>query len=152
MIVDNFAEFADGATTVQQEAGTALIGDVYDLGATTRGIAGGQPLYLVITVDTAFDGGAGTAGTTSFTLASDAVAAIDTAGAATIHAVTDVFVADVQLTAGTTLVIPVPGGQTFERYLGILATQAVEGEDDGVISAFLTLDPRDVTVYPNATN
>jgi hypothetical protein len=51
MIMDERLEFAD-AVSVAAAAGTALIGDVIDLGSVHRDIGAGQPVYLVITVDT----------------------------------------------------------------------------------------------------
>ena len=158
MILDEYTEFCD-ATSCANEAGTTLIGDVIDLGAnpTTRDIGQGQTVYCVIQVTTAFDGGAGTAGVTTFLIASDAAAAIATDGTQTIHAQTDDFAAATQLTAGTTIVIPLPmgdtaGGSGYERYLGIQQLQATEGEDDGAINAFLTMDPHGWRAYPEGTN
>ncbi len=155
MILDERTEFCD-AVDAQNEAGTDLLGDVIDIG-TTRDIGQGQPLYLVIQVVTAFDGGAGTNGITSFQLASDSVAAIATDGSQTIHMSTDLFAAAAQLTAGTVIVMPLPMGDTgpgsgYERYVGIQSVQATEGEDDGVINAFLTLDPHGWRSYADASN
>jgi hypothetical protein len=74
MILDEKLEFAD-ATSVAASAGTALIGDVIDLGSTSYYPANGEPLYLVIQTDTEIIT-AGSAGTIQFFLASDAQAAI----------------------------------------------------------------------------
>ena len=155
MIMDERLEFGDELTCAN-EAGTTLIGDVIDLGVT-RDVGQGQAMYLVIQVSTAFDGGAGTAGTTAFQLVSDAVAAIATDGSQTIHARTDTFAAATQLTAGTTLVLPLPMGDTgpgfgYERYLGVQQVQAAEGEDDGAINAFLTFDPHGWHAYADGNN
>src|SRR3546814_10781320 len=98
MIMDERNEFAN-ATSVAALAGTALIGDVIDLqglGPASAGvgnpgdIGNGQPLYLVVTVDTGIV--AAGAGTISFTLASDAQAAIATDGNATEHVTVGPFV------------------------------------------------------------
>ena len=75
MILDERNEFCD-ATAVAGSAGTALLGDVIDLGATANYIGEGEPLYLVIQTDTEIITG-GNAGTISFALASDAQAAIE---------------------------------------------------------------------------
>ena len=72
MILDERSEFAD-AVSVAAAAGTALIGDVIDLGTGSRDIGNGQQLYLVIQTDTEIITG-GSAGTIKFQLASDAAA------------------------------------------------------------------------------
>jgi hypothetical protein len=92
MIMDERLEFADAAS-VAAAAGTALIGDVIDLGSVHRDIGAGQPLYLVITTDTEIIT-AGAAGTIKFQLVSDAQAAIATDGSATVHIDTGTFVTD----------------------------------------------------------
>ena len=57
MILDERLEFADNVTAAI-EASTANIGDVIDLGVA-RDIGNGKPVYLVLIVGTAFDGGDG---------------------------------------------------------------------------------------------
>ena len=79
MILDELLEFCD-ATAVNATTGTALVGDVIDLGATPQdfGMAG---MFLNIQVTTAFT--TATTASVTFTLASDAAAAIATNGTAT---------------------------------------------------------------------
>ena len=85
MIFDERTEFADANTAgVAGATGTELVGDVVDLGSTGRDIGNGQPLYLVITVDTEVDSAADGA-TCNFILASDASATIATDGSASVH-------------------------------------------------------------------
>lgn len=147
MIMDERTEFADAAS-VAAAAGTALIGDVIDLGATARDMGSGQPLFLVITTDTEIITG-GSAGTIAFQLASDAQAAIATDGSASVHIDTGTFVTDdsaansAQLNAGGVIFCgPLPlEGRVYERYLGILAVIATTTVTAGKINAFLTLDP-----------
>lgn len=147
MIMDERTEFADAAS-VAAAAGTALIGDVIDLGAVARDMGSGQPLYLVITTDTEIITG-GSAGTIAFQLASDAQAAIATDGSASVHIDTGTFVTDdsaansAQLNAGGVIFCgPLPlQGRVYERYLGILAVIATTTVTAGTINAFLTLDP-----------
>ena len=87
MILDERNEFADAVALNTGAAGSYLIGDQIDLGVA-RDIGNGEPLHLVITVDTEIDAGAG--GTVQLHLASDATAAIDpTTG--TKHLSTPVF-------------------------------------------------------------
>lgn len=155
MILDERLEFAD-ATSVAASAGTALIGDVIDL-ETARDIGNGEPIYLVIQVDTAIITG-GAAGTVKFQLASDAAAAIATDGSATVHYDTgtiDTGAAGAGLTAAgaTIAAIALPmEGNAYEQYLGILCTTATTTTTAGAINAFLTTDVSKWKAYPDASN
>jgi hypothetical protein len=144
MILDERNEFAD-AVSVAGSAGTALIGDVIDLGGTSQDVGNGQPLYLVIQTDTEIITG-GSAGTIKFQLASDASASIATDGSASVHFDTGTFVTDdaaansAALNAGGVIAaVALPNG-TYERYLGILATIGTTTVTAGKINAFLTTD------------
>lgn len=144
MILDERNEFAD-ATSVAAAAGTALIGDVIDLG--TDGVNDVDNLYAVISVDTEIFTG-GSAGTVQFFLVSDALATLGSATVAncTLHAATAAFVTggtgtQAALAAGKTLLqVALPKG-TYERYLGILCTTATTTTTSGKINAFLTPTP-----------
>lgn len=157
MIMDERTEFAD-AVSVANAAGTDLIGDVIDM-TVARDVGNGQPLYLVIMTDTEVITG-GTAGTIKFQLVSDAQAAIATDGSATVHFDTGTFVTDdtllidEQLRAGGVIaVVALPlEGQTYERYLGILAVVATTTTTAGAINAFLTLDPYGWKAYADNVN
>lgn len=156
MILDERNEFAD-ATSVAAAAGTALIGDVIDLGTASRDMGAGEPLWLVIQTGTEIITG-GAAGTIEFQLASDAQAAIATDGSATIHARTGTLVTDdaalndSRLNAGGLIwAIPLPQGATYERYLGILCVTGTTTTTAGTINAFLTFDPPPTQrAYPDA--
>lgn len=155
MILDERLEFAD-ATSVAAAAGTALIGDVIDLGSAPRDIGMGREVFWYISVDTSVITG-GAAGTIQFTLASDAQAAIATDGSATVHAVTAAFVTDDDalnaLDAGRAIYcLALPSGALYERYLGVLATIATTTVTAGAISSGLTLDPAGWRAYPDAVN
>ncbi len=158
MIMDERTEFADAAS-VAAAAGTALIGDVIDIGAVARDIGSGQPLYFVITVDTEIIT-AGAAGTIKFQLASDAQAAIATDGSASVHYDTGTFVTDdsaandTQMNAGSVICcIPLPlQGRVYERYLGVLCVTATTTTTAGKINAFLTLDPSKWVALPEGAN
>lgn len=152
MILDSRNEFAD-AVSVAAAAGTALIGNVIDLGAAHRDIGNGKTVYLVLTVDTEIITG-GSAGTVKFQLASDAQAAIATDGSATVHLDTGTFATGATTTnalllGGKTLaVMALPlEGKVYERYLGILAVTATTTTTAGKINAFLTLDPAGWAAY-----
>lgn len=158
MILDERLEFADAAS-VAAAAGTALIGDVIDLGAAHRDIGNGEPMYFVITIATEIITG-GVAGTVKFQLVSDAQAAIATDGTATVHYDSGTFVTDDaaansdKLNAGSVLVcVAIPlEGNVYERYLGVLCVTATTTTTAGAINAFLTKDPTGWQAYPDASN
>jgi hypothetical protein len=138
MILDKRNEFCDATALNTGGAGTYLVGDQIDLGAA-RDVGNGEPMYLVITVDTLpTSGGSATA---QFALASDASASIATDGSATVHLQTKAFAIS-EMAAGQVLAaIALPmEGVAYERYLGILQTTATAAFTGGKINAFLTHD------------
>jgi hypothetical protein len=145
MILDKKLEFAD-AQSVAAAAGTANIGDVIDLGAA-RDIGNGQPMYLVINVDTEIITG-GNAGTIQFQLVSDGTGTIATDGSATVHFASRAFVTDgtdandAAIKAGATpVVVALPmEGQAYERFLAVQAVVGTTTVTAGKINAFLTHD------------
>lgn len=154
MILDDRLEFAD-AISVAAAAGTALIGDVIDLGLAARDIGNGEDLFFVITVDTEIVTAAA-AGTLQFQLVSDAQAAIAVDGSASVHYASKLFVTglaaanDPQLNAGgVPVMIALPTqGVVYERYLGVLAVTATTTTTAGKINAFLTADKAGWKAYP----
>lgn len=145
MVLDEFNEFCD-ATSAILAVGNAIIGDVIDLGSTPtlRNLGAGEPLYLVLQVDTAF---VGTGATVTFDLCSDSVAALTTSK--TTHLTTGAIPV-ASLVAGYRKVIALPNETTFERYLGIWETVATANITAGKINAFLTKDVSAWTAYPDA--
>jgi hypothetical protein len=138
MILDKRNEFCDAVALNTGAAGTYLLGDQIDLG-TARDVGNGQPVYLVITVDTLpTSGGAATA---QFALASDATAAIATNGTATVHLLTKAFAIS-EMAAGQVLAaIALPmEGVAYEQFLGILQTTGTAAFTGGKVNAFLTND------------
>jgi hypothetical protein len=141
MILDERNEFAD-AVTVAAAAGTALIGDVIDLG--TDGVNYVDNVYAVISVDTEIFT-ASAAGTVQFFLVSDSLATLGAGVVAncTLHSMTGALVTgatgvQAALAAGKTLMqVSLPAGQ-YERYLGILCTTATTTTTSGKVNAFLT--------------
>jgi hypothetical protein len=135
MILDELTEFCD-ATSVVINVGNAIVGDVIDLGATPtlRDIGNGDPLYLVIQVDTAV---VGTTSTLQLQLCSDSTANLATSK--TVHLDTGA-IAEATLVAGYTKVYALPPEATYERYLGLWETVAVNNLSAGKINAFLTRD------------
>lgn len=156
MILDERTEFADAAS-VAAAAGTALIGDVIDLGDIGANIGVSSDLWFVITVDTEIITG-GAAGTIRFQLASDAQAAIDTGGTATVHLDTGTLVTDdsaandSRLNAGATLYAAKLPSMSYERYLGVLCITATTTTTAGKINAFLTPTLAANKHYPDGAN
>ena len=139
MILDKRNEFCDATALNTGAPGTYLIGDQIDLGTVARDVGNGEPLYLVITVDTRpTSGGAATA---QFTLASDNTASIATNGTASVHFQTKAFTI-AEMTAGAVLAaVPLPiEGVAYKRFLGILQTTGTAAFTGGRIDAFLTPD------------
>lgn len=153
MILDELLEFADALALNTGAADTYHIGDVVDLGdaPTLQGPGfSGDPIYLVIQVDTAVDS-AGDGVTLQFHLASDDSASIHKS-TSTRHFSTGVL-AQATLVAGYVIAaVALPLTRNYERYLGILQTTAVEAVTAGKINAFLTHDVSSWAALPNAAN
>lgn len=139
MILSEVDEFADALAL--STAGTALIlvGDVMDLGPGPNPLFDIDNLYLVINIDTAVTSGG--AASVTFTLASDAQAAIAVDGSATVH-YTGPAVAKATLIAGYVYgIVQLPKMPLYERYLGILQLTSTTVLTAGKFNAFLTRDP-----------
>lgn len=155
MIMDERTEFADNVS-VAAGAGTALIGDVIDLGSTSSDVGNGETIYLVIQTGSTEIITGGSAGTVRFQLASDAAAAIATDGTASVHFDTGTIVTDdaaandARLNAGGIIAMVALPIATYERYLGILCVTATTTTTAGTINAFLTKDPSKWLALPNA--
>lgn len=149
MILDERLEFCDATALNTGAAGSYLLGDVVDLTTINIDIGQGDAIWFVVGVDTAATSGG--SATASFTLASDAQAAIATDGSATVHYTSKAWPV-AQMTAGKLLAaVRVPIGE-YERYLGILQTTAVAAFTAGKINAFLTADVAKVKIYADAVN
>lgn len=148
MILDERTEFCDATALNTGAAGTYLLGDQID-SSVVRDLGNGQPIYLVITVDTLpTSGGSATA---QFTLASDDSASLATNGTASVHFVTKAFAIS-EMAAGTVLAaVALPAqGVAYERYLGILQTTGTAAFTGGKINAFLSTDVARWKAYADA--
>lgn len=150
MILDERTEFCDAVALNTGGAGTYLLGDVIDL-EVARDIGQGEPVWVVIQVDTTATSGGSATG--NFIVASDAQAAIATDGSATVHLQSGA-IAVASLTARTTILASrLPSeGNVYERYLGILQTTAVAAFTAGKINAFLTWNFAKFKAYADAVN
>jgi len=149
MILDERNEFADAAA-IALNIGNAIAPntDVIDLGETPtlRNLGAGQPIYLVLQVDTSF---VGTNATIAFDLVSDSVAALTTSK--TTHFTTGALPV-ATWAAGYTKVIALPDEVTYERYLGLWMTVATANVTAGKLNAFLATDVSRWTAYADAVN
>lgn len=149
MILDERNEFCDATALNTGAAGSYLVGDVIDLGATSSDIGNGEPMYLVIQVDTA--AASAGAATGQFHLCSDAQAAIAVDGSATYHFSTSAIPVASLVAGYRVAVVALPHG-TYERYLGVVQTTGTAAFTAGNISAFLTHDVAKWKAYADATN
>lgn len=147
MIIDKLLEFADAAT-VGVTAATVYPSDIVDLGAspTLKNIGNGDPLYLVINIDTAVTSGAGC--NVTFKLVSDSTSNLTTSP--TTH-YTSGAIAKATLIAGYQVCcIPLPTDATYERYLGVTTTPDTTDTTAGKYNAFLTATPPAWYALPDA--
>lgn len=147
MILDKLLEFGD-AIAIALNIGNAITpnSDVIDLGAapTLQDIGNGEPLYLVLQVDTAF---VGATATIQFQLASDSTSNLATSK--TVHLDTGAIPV-ATWAAGYTKVLALPVEVTYERYLGIWMTVATANVTAGKLNAFLTTQPSKWTAMPDS--
>lgn len=143
MILDKLTEFCDAASLAAATAATTIIGNVIDLGTSptgailtnVQGYPGNSDIFLVARM--ASDA-AGASSTKVFELRSSTLAAL-TGGTTTVHLATSA-IAMATLVAGYTIFnTRLPRG-TYQRYLGIWATNAGDSMTGGTLDAFLTLD------------
>jgi ribosomal protein L2 len=144
MFVDKLLEFCDAVSLAAATAASTIIGNVIDLGTSptgailtnVQGYPGNSDVYLVIQMATA---AAGANSTKVFELRSSTLVAL-TGGTTTTHLTTSA-IAMATLAAGYQVFNgPIPRG-TYQRYLGIWATNAGDSMTGGTVDAFLTLDP-----------
>jgi hypothetical protein len=151
MFMDDTLEFADATSNGTPNSSTVNVGDIIDTSAISRDIGSGQPLYLIITVDTAVTSGG--SATVAFLMVSDATTTIAVNGTATKHIETDA-IAVASLVAGYKMVVPLPSGNpTYERYLAFQVKETSGNAlNGGNVNAFLTVDPHGWTSYADAAN
>ncbi len=146
MFIDSRLEFSDA----QAETTAATHNSDFQIDLeVARDMGAGQPLYLVVVVDTAVTSAG--AATVTFNLVSDASAAIATNGTQTTHASSGAIGKD-DLTAGTIafqVALPIEGN-AYERYLGVQYVIGTAALTAGAFSAFLTTTPHKIKAYADA--
>lgn len=147
-IFDERTYFAD-AQAMSGAAGTINSTNVVD-SSVARDLGNGQVVYAIITIITAPTG----ADTCKFQVVSDATGTIATDGSQSVHVATD-DIAIANLTAGTQIVLPLPGegGTNYEQFLAVQQVNVGAGAlADLVIDAALSLDPVGWKSYADAVN
>ena len=148
MMMDKLLEFCNSTALNTGAAGSYIIGDVVNTGSTPtlKDLGNGQPLYLVIQVDTAVDSSADNT-TQAFALVSDSVSTLDSS--LTTHCTTGTQ-AQATLVAGKTFIMALPLGVNYEQYIGIQQTTGTAAATAGAVSAFIVTDPAGWAAYPDA--
>lgn len=151
MILDSRLEFGD-ATSVVQAVGTLVFPNQVDTGAVVRDLGNGEPLYLVLTVDTNIVGTTG-AGSITFQLVTDSAANMTTAPV--VLAQTAALVTNTTVTAGQTAgsnlwTVALPQGTPYKQFLGVKMVVAGNNVSAGKVNAFLTKDLTGNAIYPDA--
>lgn len=148
-VMDSRTEFADAVAFSTAGTGLARVGTLLDLGGAGRiGANVSNPLYVVISIDTApTSGGSATVG---FVLASDSQDPLAVDGTATEHFRTaQLPIATLVAGYAFTIAIPIPP-PNYERYLGILQNVGVAALTAGKFNAFLTSSPSAWQAKPDA--
>lgn len=149
MIMDRLNEFCDAVSLSTAATGRALLGNQTPL-SVARDIGAGEPVYFVLTVDSAVTS-TGSA-TVSFELASDASASIATDASATEHVTTPAFPV-ATLVAGFTYAQALPiEGDAYEAFLGVIQNVGTAALNGGKINAFLSKDARRWKAYADAVS
>lgn len=146
MILDKLVEFADGTAIGGATAAAGICGNIIDLGDAKQFPGYSDGCYLVIRMSADASGGAGA--TKQFQLKSSTLAAL-TGGTTTVH-YTSPAVVYTSLVAGYTVAMVELPKDTYQRYLGIWMTNAVDSITNGNVDAFLTNDPSAWVSTPDA--
>lgn len=144
MIMDQNLVFCE-STDAEGTVGTANLGDVIDLGQSPSNRLTGSPVALVVQLTEAV---AGSGARIAVQLVSDAIATPAVNGTQTIHAVSGPFA--VGDAVGKKVILPLPSGMSYERYLGVQAVRSGATSTTGGFTAFLTMDAQDWTPMADA--
>lgn len=139
MILDSLLMFADSQTVTGGT--TTKSSNVIDVGTVARKLGTGHQLFLVIKVIS--KSGGDSSDTFTFSLVTDDNSSITT-GAVVAASRTITGIANI--TAGMQIVVPIPPGVAFERYIEVL--YAVTADAVLVVDAYLTdQEPPEFTAY-----
>lgn len=146
MIIDNNLLFSD-AQALTATAGSTFAIDTAPLfsGNLGRRVGNGRPIYIFLTVDTAFTD-AGSDSTVAVTVETDATAAMDSATTVATLSTLAALTA-----AGTKAFFTLPV-YNYERFIGLRYTMANGNLTTGTVTAGLVLDQDDFyTTAPGFT-
>jgi len=128
------------AAAIGGSTGVRNVGDVIPLDVD-RDIGAGEPLYLVVQIETTLDDTSGATATVQFQLVSDSTETIAVDGSQTIHWQSPVYNPADALKAGQVVaVVALPQGQKYEKFLGFQANVGGEALTAGKVNAFLVRD------------
>jgi hypothetical protein len=136
MILDTNLQFANDLA-LPTSTGTANIGSVVDMNENGR-FGDGKTSYLCIQVSEAVTSGG--SAQVRFQLVSSDNETIETNGDQNTH-ITSGEISKADLTVGHQVVIPIPGGEDFGRYVGVQSIVGTAALTAGKVNAFVTLDP-----------
>jgi len=149
MITARLNTFASAVALNTGAAGTYNIGDLINM-EDVRDLGQGNPLYLVVTVETTATSGGSATG--QFQLVSDATSTISTT-TQTVHAVSAAHAVASMVAGYSIFVIALPQeGTVYEQYLGIQQITGTAAFTAGKIDAFLTMDVAAWKPYADAAN
>lgn len=139
MIIDAQNLFSDAQTITTGSENGIKSSNVIDLGSA-RDVGAGEPVFLVVQVDTAMEGSGVTC---TVDLKTD-----DNESMSSSTKIAEVGVFPANSVAGTRLIMRLPPSSSYERYLGLLFTASGSGLTAGDFSAFLTKDVDAIRQYP----
>lgn len=144
MLLDQLNTFAEAVAT--GDTGTRIVGDVIDLGATSRDIAAGKQVFVEVTVETAI--AAGTNGTYQIVLTHADNASLSTNAVNLLTSAS--FDAAAGIPAGTVLLRAALPSADYKRYLGVREVVGTANTSAGAVNAHLTDDLISYKAYDEA--
>jgi len=149
MYVDAELEFSSAQDVSANDTVSVYSTNWYDLGLAGRDFGNGVPLYLVVTVTTAF---VGAGANCDVALLSDATDAAMDSGS-TVHSTLCKIPA--VSAAGTTIIVPIPayqGASDLLRYIGFRFTAEGANLTTGNVDAIITNTPQKYKSYAKGYN
>ena len=134
MILDKLLEFSDGQDLLQSQ-GSFYSSNAIDLSTTLGDPGAGNPLAVVIVVDTAFTSSAST-GTVVFAVIDEENATLDSGSIVIVQTAPYIVTS---LTLGKIIVILIPAGLITQQFLGMKYTIGTDDTTAGTVTAHLAM-------------
>lgn len=144
MLLDQLNTFAEAEAT--GNTGTRVIGDVIDLGATSRDMAAGHQVFVEVTVETAIAAGAG--GTYQIVVTHADNSALSSGNVNVLTSAS--FDAAAGIPAGTVLLRAALPSLDYKRYLGIQEVVGTANTSAGAVNGHITFDLVSYKAYAEA--